>query len=130
MAEYRELPMVYASLSRSLRTKTQDEVLRSIPKNFTLNAGHVKFFYDKLLFLNNRYYLLIDELKARGFNLDPDRVYSMVPYAPEFKKSVTFTDEDRVIIKKRIVERILEKPEWYRYKGAPVQMKHVVSMYS
>lgn len=43
--------MVPASLRRSLRTKTKNEVLRSIGPAFTLNRGHVTFFYDKMLYL-------------------------------------------------------------------------------
>lgn len=51
IAEYRELPMVAASLRRSLRTKTTDEILKSIPEKFTLGRGHVLFFYDKMRYL-------------------------------------------------------------------------------
>lgn len=39
------------------------------PKHFTLGTGHVKFFRDKLLFLNRRYTELYAECKARGFNV-------------------------------------------------------------
>ena len=54
LAEWREITMVPASLRRSLRTKTKNEVLRSIGPAFTLNRGHVTFFYDKMLYLRKR----------------------------------------------------------------------------
>jgi hypothetical protein len=40
-----------------------------IPKEYTLGEGHVKFFYDKLLFLYNRYNALEIECILRGFNV-------------------------------------------------------------
>lgn len=44
MAEYRELTMVMGSLKRSLNSKNG---LPPIPAKYTLNAGHVAFFYNK-----------------------------------------------------------------------------------
>ena len=55
VAELREITMVPASLRRSLRSKSVNQVIRSIPDKFTLNSGHVKFFYDKLEFLKQRF---------------------------------------------------------------------------
>lgn len=39
------------------------------PDKFTLGKGHVKFFYDKLLYLKNRYELLYKECIRRNFNV-------------------------------------------------------------
>ena len=116
-AEYRELPMVIASLKRSLKTKTKREVLNSIPKKFTLNKGHVLFFYDKLAFLEKRYYRLIEELEKRNYNLDKDRKLNFEGIPPEFFNDweSTYTDDD--IVKRRIEEKIRMKPDWYKYYG-------------
>lgn len=121
MAEYRELPMVFASLKRSLKTKSVSEVLASIPPLFTLNEGHVTFFYDKLLFLHNRYEFLKDELRSRGFQLDDDRaMYDYLEYPVEFQNDwVSTKDEDKVVIT-RILEKHAMKPEWYKYNGDPI----------
>ena len=43
--------------------------LNDIPQKFTLGKGHVKFFYDKLLYLKNRYELIYQECVKRGFNV-------------------------------------------------------------
>jgi len=67
MAEYRELPMVLSSLRRSLRTQSEREILKKIPPRFTLNKGHVLFFYNKLTFLKDRYTRIVDELLNRGY---------------------------------------------------------------
>ena len=59
LAEYRELPRVF-NLAR---------VAPDAPKEYTLGAGHVKFFYDKLTYLIERYKRIVDECLARGFNI-------------------------------------------------------------
>ena len=43
--------------------------LSRIPKQFTLNTGHVTFFFDKGLYTYERYEQLYDECKRRGFNV-------------------------------------------------------------
>jgi deoxyribonuclease (pyrimidine dimer) len=45
-AEYRKITMVPASLTRTLLSKTGLDY-KKIPKSYTLNKGHVYFFYDK-----------------------------------------------------------------------------------
>lgn len=120
MAEYREITMVPAALRRSLRTKTPEAILKSIPANFTLNAGHVRFFYNKLRYLNWRYNCLTEELRARNYKLDETREFNytgfelMIPQQPWWP-----TDADMNIVRERIRERIAAKPDWYRYKGQP-----------
>jgi len=63
IAELREITMVPSALRRSLRTITKKDVLNSIPKKFTLNAGHVKYFYNKLTFFQTRFTRLSDEME-------------------------------------------------------------------
>lgn len=118
MAEYRELPMVPAALRRSLKSKTKEQVLKSIPKNFCLGKGHVTFWYDKLDFLSKRYTKLQEELERRGYKLDKSRTSGIDgSFDCVFFNSYTMIEEDKNIIWKRLWERISEKPEWYRYSG-------------
>lgn len=126
MAEYRELPMVYASLNRSRRTIEDKKIISTIPKNFTLNTGHVKFFYNKLLFLENRYNRLIKELKKRNYNLDSNRTYDLSIFPSCYLNHWEALPEDNLIIKKRIYEKILMKPNWYKYYGnkIPIDWKN------
>jgi len=62
LAEYHELPRVL--------TLSERYVSNDLPKEFTLGKGHVKFFYNKLMFLHIRFTRLAKELKARGINID------------------------------------------------------------
>ena len=39
------------------------------PTEFKLGTGHVKFFYDKILYLKKRYESLYMECTRRGFNM-------------------------------------------------------------
>ena len=71
-AEWREIKMVPKALARSLRTQSSDKVAKKIPKKFTLNAGHVLFFYDKGSYLRKRYQELTEELEKRGYNFNRD----------------------------------------------------------
>ena len=65
IAEYREIFMVAGSLKRTLISKN-GYLQSKVPKEYTLNSGHVYFFYNKGKYLNKRYNLIIKEMKLRG----------------------------------------------------------------
>ena len=114
IAEYREITMVPGSLRRTLVSKT-GYTESKVPKKYTLNAGHVYFFYNKGKYLYNRYQELISEMKDRGFTPDPDRKFPV----NIFKDNGLYNDwmptlEDNKIIRQRIQEKIDMKPDWYR----------------
>lgn len=73
VAEYRELPRVF-SLARTCP---------DAPKEYVLGSGHVKFFYDKLGFLANRFGQLVLEMRRRGYNptIDADAMWHKHPKA-------------------------------------------------
>ena len=112
VAEYRELFMVGSSLQRSLKSPNWD--VNNIPKKFTLNKGHVMFFYDKGKYLSKRYDDLRLEMKNRGMKPDETRVFKREQWPDELYNDWTPTVEDQNIIRKRIEERISQKPNWYR----------------
>ena len=114
IAEYREIFMVAGSLKRTLISKS-GFVESKVPKNFTLNNGHVYFFYNKGKYLYKRYNLIIKEMKSRGFNPDQNRIFPK----DIFIMNNLFNDwepnqSDIKIIRKRINEKIAMKPSWYR----------------
>jgi len=115
VAEYREIFMVGSSLQRSLKSPNWDPT--TIPEKFTLNKGHVKFFYNKGEYLHKRYLLLINEMKRRGMNPDPARKFLREQWPQDLYNDWKATAEDKVIILERINTRIAEKPDWYRYYG-------------
>jgi len=112
VAEYREIFMVGPALQRSLKSKNG---LTDIPKDFTLNKGHVKFFYNKGKYLHKRYKELIAEMKRRGMNPDPTRKFKTEQFPKELYKDWKPKKQDITIIKERIEQRIKQKPYWYRY---------------
>lgn len=112
VAEYREIFMVGSSLARSLRSPKWDT--STIPAEFTLNRGHVKFFYDKGLYLYKRYQSLIDEMKRRGMSPDEERVFKREQWPDELFQDWEPTERDKNIVRERIREKIAMKPDWYR----------------
>ena len=132
-AEFREIKMVPKSLRRSLEaaerrhlltTDARNSVLKKIPPAYTLNTGHVSFFYDKGAYLVDRYSALKEELRDRGidFNedspLDPDGVFRDLA-EHGFFKNYEPTPEALELVRQRIAEKIALKPSWYRYRGVP-----------
>lgn len=113
VAELREITMVPASLKRSLHSKSINEVLRYIPSQFTLNTGHVKFFYDKLHFLKDRFDALCEEMRIRGYQPDTSRKIAFDNFPKEFYNHWSATERDNDIVRERIALRISQKPHLY-----------------
>jgi len=63
LAEHREIKRIPNAVNRGKAN------LCNIPEQFTLGTGHVKFFYDKLYYLQVRYVGLYEECLARGFKV-------------------------------------------------------------
>ena len=117
VAEYREIFMVRSSLQRSLRSPNWERTKKSIPKQFTLNKGHVKFFYDKG---KERYDELIKEMKKRDMNPDPSRIFKKEQWPNELYKNWKPKDIDIKIVRKRIKAKINLKPDWYKWNGKKI----------
>ena len=115
VAEYRELFMVGSALARTLKSPNRDKSLSSIPEKFTLNTGHVKFFYNKGKYLHKRYDELVEEMKRRGMNPDPERVFKRDQWPDELYQDWQPDDQELAIVRQRIQERIDAKPDWYRW---------------
>ena len=114
MAEYRELLMIPASLSRTLHSQ-KGLRLDEYPKRFTLNRGHVSFFYDKGRYLDQRYSALVRELTRRGFRLDPERLFPTKIFIEHGLYNDWLPDAaDLAVIRARIAEKLAQRPSWYR----------------
>lgn len=114
VAELREITMVPASLRRSLFSKPANEVLDSIPAKFTLNTGHVKFFYNKLEFLKKRFNKLVDEMSSRGYEADRSRIVAFDGFDPMWYNDWESNQTDDSIVMDRINLRISQKPHLYK----------------
>jgi deoxyribonuclease (pyrimidine dimer) len=63
VAEYREIVRVF-----SLARNCQNEIHKvTIPDAYKLGTNHVRFFYDKLAFVSDRYDSLCEEMVLRNF---------------------------------------------------------------
>ena len=114
IAEYREIFMVAGSLKRTLVSKVGYQESK-VPERYTLNSGHVYFFYNKGKYLHRRYDELIKEMKLRGFMPSDDRPFPFQIFMDnDLYNDWTPTMEDYKIIRERIQQKINMKPEWYR----------------
>lgn len=106
--------MVPAALKRSLRTIDPQRVKQSIPKQFTLNTGHVKFFYDKLEFLKKRFDILANEMERRGYVPDRNRKATFDGFDSMWYNDWESNSNADAIVRDRIKFRISQKPHLYK----------------
>lgn len=105
VAEYREIMRLPGNLKTSLNRKTKKFTMEEIPKAYTLGKGHVKFFYDKMAYLDKRFKQLVAEMKKRGFatNFENTNIFKDCPQ--EFLNDYTPDAYAREINIKRLKER-------------------------
>jgi deoxyribonuclease (pyrimidine dimer) len=116
MAEYRELPMVPAAARRS-----KPDHYKGTNK-YTLNSGHVLFFYNKKKYLLDRWLDLINELYSRGFAIDPAARVVHWNALDKFPQVDWIPDQYAIDINRaRIDERINQKRHWYKYRKKPLE---------
>ncbi|UTO05047.1 pyrimidine dimer DNA glycosylase/endonuclease V [Moraxella sp. FZLJ2107] len=118
-AEYREITRLFVQVKNALDKYPAKTVLAKIPPTYRLGTGHVLFFYDKLAFIEKRYFLLKDEVLARGFNITPkdDIVdFRQVINARFYQDYTPDMDAVRLSIG-RLIEKVVAKPNWYRLYG-------------
>ena len=104
--------------------RTGKAVIKDIPKQFTLGTGHVKFFYDKMGYLHQRYTELTNECIARGFNIT-DFSDSFEGISPSLWKNYNETAQDRTIVVERVNERLLGMKN-LKYKRVPIQIEQIL----
>ena len=99
MAEHREIKRIPNCIVKGRFS------MNGQPEEFKLGTGHVKFFYDKCLYLLNRYIAIRDECYKRGFKVtNYSGAWNNVP--AEYMGDYIPTERDREIIQKRINERL------------------------
>jgi hypothetical protein len=99
MAEHREIKRIPNCITKGRFSMVGQ------PKEFKLGVGHVKFFYDKCLYLLKRYITIRDECYKRGFKVT-NYADAWLDVPGKYMNDYTPTDKDRFIIQERITERL------------------------
>lgn len=104
IAEHREIKRIPNHVAKHFSKIS----LSRIPKQFTLNTGHVTFFFDKGLYTYERYEQLYKECKRRGFNVTyfghAWDIYKKIPNI--WYKDISVTPQEKVRIQTLIKDRI------------------------
>ena len=102
IAEHREIKRIPNCIAKGKYN------MDGIPDKFKLGTGHVKFFYNKLLYLKNRYISLYNECIKRGFNVQ-NYIDAWDNIPQELMNDYKATYKDRLIIQERIYERTINR---------------------
>lgn len=120
MAEHREI----IRIPNTIKSGKAVLDLSNAPRNFKLGTGHVKFFYNKLQYLHNRYSLLHRECIKRGFNVQNyDECFKDLPIS-----LYNDWDDNKDYIRKIVTERIntnLKKMKFIKYYSKKVEFKDI-----
>ena len=118
-AEYREICRIPNTI------KSGRAVVKDIPKTFKLQSQHVKFFYDKILYLSKRSDALYQECLRRGINAqDYSDCYKNIP--PHLFNDWKETKESRELLKERINLRLTESKQVHRYYDRVVSLEEIL----
>lgn len=104
--------------------KSGKAVVKDIPKSFTLGTGHVKFFYDKLGYLRERYDELTLECIERDFKIT-DFSDSFLDLPSNLCNSYQERDIDRKIVVERVNERLLGMKN-LKYNREQIDVEHLI----
>ena len=108
IAEYDEILMLLGDIRKNPNLN-----IEKIPRNYCLGKGHILFFKNKLAYLKERHELLKKEMIQRGFR--PKIMINMKEFKKELKNGWIPKEEDKQIIKNRLIKKIDLKPYFYRY---------------
>ena len=102
IAEHREIKRI-PNLVRKGKFKLEGQ-----PRAFTLGTGHVKFFYDKLGYLEKRYAEIYAECRRRGFAVSwyGDAWEGL---EARYRGAYEPTPEATALVRARIAQKLLAK---------------------
>lgn len=106
VAEYRELPRVF-KLMRAAQARGERIDDKRNPTEYRLGTGHVRFFYNKGLFLLHRQKALVAEMLERGYSPSYTDPTELLPDGLDAWRMMdwTPTEEALAINRQRIAER-------------------------
>ena len=115
-AEYREIT----------RIASTHKYIPVIPSHYLLGSGHMKFFYDKGLWLYNRLEALKAELAKRNRVRFTDKTYTK--HIPGYNNDWQPDLNAHVTNIMRLDERLRQKPDFYTLNGKPVSISYYLNL--
>lgn len=123
MAEHKEIVRI-ATLVKSGKAKlgTLEK-----PHIFRLGPGHVKFFYDKMMYLYKRYLDLYAECRLRGYNVEcyATTFTIAMQYRPELFNDWKPEPWARIIIQERILSKSKVFHHWDDYARVNIRARNL-----
>lgn len=110
--EYKEILRVFGGTKKALQKYPNKWSFYKaygdkIPTEYTMGTGHVLFFYDKLMFIAERYQQLCQWRKVRGYKYTELSIQELLDGLPDFVlQSYTPTEDALQINRERIAERL------------------------
>ena len=119
LAEWNEIQMLFGTIVKHPNISWQ-------PQKYKLGKGHINFFKDKVLYLFSRLQRLYKEIVRRDYNVkNPNEIMDF--YSPNIDRNFfnnwTPDTEDFDIIKERIFEKFIMKPDWYTYQKQKIDVE-------
>jgi deoxyribonuclease (pyrimidine dimer) len=108
IAEYLEIMMLLGYAKKYPQSE-------GIPERYKLGKGHIKFFKNKLIYLQKRHEDIKKEMGKREFKVNKN--IDLKGFDKSLMNDWKPRKEDFNIIKERILWKIKNKPNWYRYYG-------------
>ena len=117
VAEYKEFTQFLHLIKRRVDNKTG---FIDVPKQYTLNAGHCKFFYNKGSYMETRFTQLYNEMIKRNIKVDQDgyktrlqKIKTIYGLKHHLNRDFTPSTNDKLLNINRMITRINEKPNLY-----------------
>ncbi len=117
VAEYKELTQFIHLVEKRL---DKNDTFSDLPRHYTLDTGHCRFFFNKGTYLANRFTQLKDEMLRRNIKVDIDgyntrlkRITSVYTRSKRINKDYIPTKQAKLINIDRILLRIKAKPHLY-----------------
>lgn len=125
MREYQELPRIVGLVRKAIHKGRKPSDFKIAP-DYILGSGHVTFFYNKLEFLRKRQLSLIAELLKRQYKIVHQDGLDLSDISDEWRRDYVPTENGLMLSQNRIREKILMKPQWYKYKGQPIDISQYI----
>lgn len=108
-------------------------IKKDIPKRYTLNKGHVKFFRDKIFYLFIRHDKIRSEMIKRGMKVNSNWFINYQKLPPKLLKDAVNnwnpTEKDHMLNIERLCDRFDARKKPYTFYGKKIDCDHTFNEY-